>query len=170
MYNTINSINKTKEMNNNLKNLSDLFNLTLKQEKKEMLTNIASRYHIDLDELLKVYLSSVVEPNINESSVPVINQRKCLASTKGLRQCSRSRFNGTQFCKSHNKNLPHGTMETISLRLQTKEPTLVSTELTQPEKIFNREIINGIPYFINCNTGEYYIEEDGQSKKVECPV
>ena len=170
MYNTISSVNKNKEMNTNLKNLSDLFNLTLKQEKKEMLTDIASRYHLDLDDLLRVYLSSATEPNINKSSVPVINPRKCLASTKDCRQCSRSRFNGTQFCKSHNKNLPHGTMETISSRLHAKEQTLVSTELTQDEQIFNRELINGIPYFINCNTGEYYIEEDGKSKKVKCPV
>ena len=163
-----NSNNKSKEMNNNLKNLSDLFNLTLKQEKKTMLLDISTRYHIDSNELLKLYLSLTNEPNINESSVPIINPRKCLASTKGLRQCSRSRYNSTQFCKSHNKNLPHGTMETINLNV--KEPIIVSTELNQNEKIFNREIINGISYFINCNSGEYYIEENGISKKVNNPT
>ena len=172
MFNTTNisNINKSKEMNNNLKNLGDLFNLTLKNEKKSMLQDIATHYQIDQNDLLKRYLTSAPNSDINESSIPIINPRKCLASTKGGRQCSRSRYNSTNFCKSHCKNLPHGTMETVQEQLQTKQPSLVSVELIQNEKVFNRELINGIPYFIDCNNGDYYIEENGKAKKVDNPL
>ena len=129
MLNSINRTNKTKNMNNNLKNLNDVLQFYLKEELRPILQNIATEYKINPDELLQKYLSLTTNSTINKSVIPVINEYKCGACTGDNRQCSRSKFNSSHFCQSHDKNKPYGTMEEFIKSVEFAAYSVLTFEL-----------------------------------------
>lgn len=101
----------------------------------QLLEKISSTYDIPIEELTDQFLSPLkVIPESNEKvfiskkykgrKIPCSHDR-CQAVTwnrgKGG-QCSRSKWNGEDFCKHHTEHLPFGKINDISLEKQFNKP------------------------------------------------
>lgn len=81
---------------------------------------------------------------------------KCIARRANGEQCSRRKKKGGNFCGTHNKACPHGT---ISLESITAENSEIAQGVVKKHIEVWLEDINGIMYWIN-NEGAVYHPDD----------
>lgn len=81
---------------------------------------------------------------------------KCIAKRANGEQCSRRKKKGGDFCGTHSKACPHGTisLECMSLENNTGEPGLVKKQI----EVW-LEDINGIMYWINGEGAVYHPDD-----------
>ena len=84
---------------------------------------------------------------------------RCCAKRANDDQCTRKRREGSLYCGTHIKGLPHGTVENVS---SSENATVNQVELTAQE-------IKGIIYYLDSN-GNVYKAEDVLQNKVNPSV
>lgn len=113
---------------------------TLLEEKNS--EDILSR--IQLIEPIKFEKSDFTKRNRAKNTIP-LNDR-CLARRANSEQCTRRKNKGCDYCGTHAKGVPHGTIATES-------------EIKYKKQEVWAEDINGIIYYIDHNNNVYKTED-----------
>ena len=90
-----------------------------------------------------------------QNSIPVSN--RCNARRANNEQCTRRRKNGSEYCGTHFKGTPHGT-------IQRDDSDLASSGVIQKVDVFAEEIM-GIVYYVDKSNNVYKTEDIIEGKQ-----
>lgn len=114
-------------------------------EKNDSITSYITNY-----DLLQLSKNDFMKRKRNKNSIPLY--MRCSACRASGEQCSRKRKDDKEYCGTHEKNRPHGIVDS----------KLPSNELKRVE-IWLQEI-NGIIYYVDANGNIYNTEDILQNK------
>lgn len=146
--------------------LNTLIEQYIENFKEELLAKLqtpGAQSHADIIEFIKEFSA----PTIKEEDIskrkrvknPIPFHEKCIAKRANGEQCSRRKKAGMDYCGTHSKACPHGT---ISLE-QIHEDTSNSDVIKKHIEVW-LEDINGIMYWIN-DSGTVYHPDDIRDNK-----
>lgn len=97
------------------KQIKESIKIMIEAEKRLLINLIANDYNLNEDDLVKKYMAKNLCKIIKENDIG-IDLTKCMAKVSGGSQCSRSKSNGTDYCKIHGKKkyLTYGRIDNTS--------------------------------------------------------
>ena len=120
-----------------------------------ILNKISEEYNLDNDELIKKFMPNIVNVSI-KLGVKKRNKRvlpkevRCMGRKIDGEQCTRSRRNGSDYCKSHEKRLPHGRIDDNSFVKKERGKRGRKKKSIENDYIATKlEKINGVDYLVD---------------------
>ena len=120
-----------------------------------ILSTISSEYNIDKETLIKQFLPNIINISI-KLGVKKRNKRilpkevRCMGRKIDGEQCTRSRRNGSDYCKSHSTRLPHGRIDDNTYVKKEKGKRGRKKKSLETDYIATKvETINGKEYLVD---------------------
>lgn len=120
-----------------------------------ILDSISEKYKIEMDDLVKQFMPNIINISI-KLGVKKRNKRvlpkevRCMGRKIDGEQCTRSRRNGCDYCKSHSKRLPHGRIDDDTYVKKEKGKRGRKKKSIEADYIATKlEKINGVDYLVD---------------------
>jgi hypothetical protein len=132
----------------------DIFKV-FEEEMKTIIEDLCEKNKLNKEEVLKQYLPNLLNISI-KLGVKKRNKRvlpkevRCMGRKIDGEQCTRSRGNGCDYCKSHQKRLPHGRIDDDTYVKKVKGKRGRKKKSLESEYIATKvETINGVEYLVD---------------------
>lgn len=132
----------------------DIFKV-FEEEMKVIISDLCEKNSLNKEEVLKQYLPNLLNISI-KLGVKKRNKRvlpkevRCMGRKIDGEQCTRSRGNGCDYCKSHQKRLPHGRIDDDSYVKKVKGKRGRKKKSLESDYIATKvETINGVEYLVD---------------------